>query len=74
MHREISHAGNNLQPESRLFLYLLTAIAESLERIGPKAEDAVAALFEALKDPGRANLGIQGSRSTNPSATPPPTR
>ena len=26
MHREISHAGNNLQPESRLFLYLLTAV------------------------------------------------
>jgi P-type Cu+ transporter len=26
MHREISHAGNNLQPESRLFLYLLTSV------------------------------------------------
>jgi len=26
MHREISHAGKNLQPESRLFLYLLTAV------------------------------------------------
>ena len=26
MHREISHAGNNLQPESRLSLYLLTSI------------------------------------------------
>jgi P-type Cu+ transporter len=26
MHREISHAGDKLQPESRLFLYLLTAV------------------------------------------------
>jgi len=26
MHREISHAGKNLQPESRLFLYLLTSV------------------------------------------------
>ena len=26
MHREISHAGNNLQPESRLSLYLLTSV------------------------------------------------
>ena len=26
MHREISHAGRNLQPESRLSLYLLTAV------------------------------------------------
>jgi Cu+-exporting ATPase len=26
MHREISHAGDNLQPESRLFLYLFTAV------------------------------------------------
>ena len=30
MHREISHAGNNLQPESRLFLYLLTAVVAVL--------------------------------------------
>ena len=30
MHREISHAGNNLQPESRLFLYLLTAVVAGL--------------------------------------------
>ncbi|HVS36832.1 MAG TPA: cation-translocating P-type ATPase family protein [Gemmataceae bacterium] len=30
MHREISHAGKNLQPESRLFLYLLTAVVAVL--------------------------------------------